>query len=252
MALTGRTARDIDELRQFRLAPGIVDRNVGEVERIASAVAGAALAAYGLRRGSLGGLVLAATGGGLLYRGLTGHCYLYQALGVNTTAEPRGPATSVPAGQGAKVEASLVVDRSPAELFRFWRNLENLPRIMTHLESVSQTSQTGSHWVAQAPLGTVVEWDAEIINERENELIAWRSLVGSTVDNAGSVHFEPAGPGATRVKVSLKYDPPGGKLGVAAAKLLGEEPQRQIDEDLQRFKQMMEAASLPPGAAAIG
>lgn len=217
--------------------------NVGQVERWVSAVGGGALALYGLTRGSMGGVALALIGGSLLYRGATGHCNVYQAMGYNTaegTGETNGVA-SVKGGHGVKVEKSVTVGRSPEELYRFWRNFENLPRFMNHLEQVRVTGATTSHWVAKGPAGTSVEWDAEVYNEKENEMIAWRSLEGSDVDNAGSVHFEPATGGrGTVVRVVLKYDPPAGKLGAAVARLFGESPEQQIDEDLRRFKQVME------------
>jgi uncharacterized membrane protein len=120
---------------------------------------------------------------------------------------------------------------------------------MDHLESVRILDGKRSHWVAKAPLGTSVEWDAEIINEEANELIGWRSLEGADVPNAGSVRFRPAPGGrGTEVRVNLEYNPPTGKLGAAFAKLLGEEPERQVEEDLRRFKQWMEAGEIPTTA----
>lgn len=216
--------------------------NVGQTERWASAIGGGALALYGLTRGSLGGVALALIGGSLVYRGATGHCNVYDAMSVNTagTAE-KNPNVSVQSGQGNKVEKSVTINRPPAELYSYWRNFENLPRFMKHLESVSVTGEGRSHWVAKGPGGTSVEWDAEVYNEKENELIAWRSLEGSQVDNAGSVHFDPAPSGrGTVVRVVLKYNPPAGKLGALVAKLFGESPEQQIDEDLRRFKQLIE------------
>jgi len=171
---------------------------------------------------------------------------MYATLGLNTAEEARPPATSVRAEHGVKVEKSFTINRSAADLYRFWRNFENLPRFMNHLESIRVLSDRRSHWVACGPLGTHVEWDAEIINERPNELIAWRSLEGSDVDTAGSVHFlEAPGMRGTEVRVTLKYDPPGGKLGASLAKLFGEAPEQQIQEDLRRFKQVMEAGEIP-------
>ena len=199
---------------------------------------------YGLSRESLGGLALAAVGGSLLYRGLSGHCSLYAALGVSTTAH-HGSATSVPAGEGYRVEVSLLVHRPAAELFHLWRNFENLPRFMNHLESVTPLEANRSRWVARGPLGKHVEWEAETINVRENELIAWRSREGSDVDTAGSVHFTPSEGGrSTVLHVSLKYAPPAGKLGAAVASLLGASPERQIREDLYRFKHRVEAGEM--------
>ena len=215
--------------------------NVGSAERMVSLAAGSALALAGLSRGSWRGLILAAAGGSLIYRGATGKCHLYDAFGVNT-AEGHNPAMAVPAQQGTKVEHRITINRPPQELYRYWRNFENLPRIMNHLESVRATTGNRSHWVAKAPLGTTVEWDAEVINERDGELIAWRSVEGSQVETAGSVHFKPALAGrGTELTVSLKYNPPGGKVGIAAAKLFREEPEQQIAEDLNRFKQLMES-----------
>ncbi|MBV9124438.1 MAG: DUF2892 domain-containing protein [Planctomycetes bacterium] len=219
--------------------PGV---NVGEAERWISLLGGGALALYGLAKGSWGGLALSVVGGSLLYRGATGHCSLYRTLGI-TTAEPRSSAASIPADYGVKVERSVLINRSPADLYLVWHNFENLPRIFRHLVSV-RSQGNRSHWVAKGPLGTEVAWDAEIINEKENELIAWRSLDNAQVDSAGSVHFTPAQGGqGTEVRVVLKYNPPGGKIGSLVARLFGEEPGQQISEDLQRFKDWMETGT---------
>ena len=221
------------------------DANVGDIERLACVAAGGALGIYGLSRGSLGGGALALLGGALLYRGLTGHCHLYQALGLNTR-EKHGPATSVPAGRGIKVEKVITINRPADELYRYWRQLENLPCFMSHLESVRQLNTKRSHWLAKGPLGTTVAWDAEIITDKPGRTIAWRSLQGSEVDTAGSVHFTPLpGNRGTEVRVVLKYDPPAGKVGAMVAKMLGEAPERQIEEDLRHFKQITESGELP-------
>jgi uncharacterized membrane protein len=216
--------------------------NVGTIERWLSILGGGTLALYGLRRGTLGGLAAAVAGGNLVYRGLSGHCPLYSSLGLSTAR--RGSATTIPAGRGIKVEQTVTVNRSPEELYNFWRNLENLPRFMRYLESV-QVEGDRSHWVAKGPLGIRVQWDAEIYNENPNEMIAWRSLEGSDVDNTGSVHFTPAPAGRdTEVRVVLKYNPPAGKLGASIAKLFGEDPKQQIRDDLRRFKQLIEAGEM--------
>ncbi|HEV7860012.1 MAG TPA: SRPBCC family protein [Pyrinomonadaceae bacterium] len=144
-------------------------------------------------------------------------------------------------GGTAQVKKSIIINRAPAELYAFWRELGNLPRIMNHLESVNETDATRSHWVAKAPAGTTVEWDAEITEEREGEFIAWRSIEGSEVDNYGSVSFERATGGrGTIVNVEMEYTPPGGVLGATVAKLFGEEPGQQAQEALRCFKQVME------------
>jgi uncharacterized membrane protein len=226
--------------------------NISEMERWASGIGGGALAVYGLSRlltrGSVGGAVLALVGGTLIYRGASGHCTMYQALGIDTseTTGSDNPNVSVRAGKGFKVEKSVTINKSPEELYRFWRKFENLPRFMNHLEAVHDMGGNRSHWVAKAPANSTVEWEAEIYNEKENELIAWRSLEGAQVDNAGSVRFEPdqAGRGTT-VRVTLKYDPPGGTIGKLIAKLFGEAPDQQVEEDLRRFKQLMETGETP-------
>lgn len=228
-------------------APGTTprqDTNVGDLERWASVLGGGLLVGTGLVRGQGLGLLMAAVGGALMYRGLTGHCSLYHVLGVNTSDERHSPVASVAAGAGVKVTEAVTINRPAADIYRFWRDLSNLPRVMRHLESVRVAGEH-SHWVAHGPLGHRVEWDAEIVNDRPNELIAWRSLEGSEVGTAGSVHFCPAPGGrGTEVHVSLKYDPPMGKLGSWAAWLLGEEPSLQVREDLLRLKQLLEAGEI--------
>ncbi len=233
-------------LRQVgRMAPRI---NVGDKERLLSLLGGVALGLFGLSRRSLGGLGLAAVGGSLVYRGLTGHCVCYEMLGVST-APPVSSATSVRAGHGVKVEDRIFIHRDAATLWRFWRKLENIGRIMQHLKGVEEIDDRRSRWIARGPLGLDIAWEAEIINEKENELIAWRSVDGSEVDTAGSVHFRelPHGRG-TELRVVLKYDTHAVQLAGPVAQLLGAAPRQQIHQDLLRFKQLMEtetAAATP-------
>ncbi len=218
------------------------NQNVSNPERWLSVVAGAALALFGLKRRSAAGIAVAGIGGGLLWRGASGHCPIYKSLGVSTHDDGDSQ-VSVPYGRGIRVEKSVTVNARPEQVYAFWRNFENLPRFMEHLESVAVHDSTRSHWVAKGPAGLKAEWDAEIINEIPNELIGWRSVEGSNVQNAGSVHFTSTGRG-TEVKVILRYDPPGGALGAAVAKLFGEEPSMQVQEDLRRLKQLLEAGEL--------
>jgi uncharacterized membrane protein len=143
------------------------------------------------------------------------------------------------------VTRAITIDRSPEELFQFWRNFENLPRFMNHLKSVEVKSDTRSHWVAKGPANSDIEWDAEIVNEHRNEMIAWQSCEGADVENAGSVRFTPATGGrGTVVKVELKYDPPAGVLGATVARLFGEAPEKQIAIDLGRLKQFLETGEI--------
>jgi len=147
----------------------------------------------------------------------------------------------IPHRQSIKVLKSVTINRPASELYAFWRNFENLPQFMRHLESVTVLDDKRSHWVAKGPMGKRVEWDAEIINEEMDRLIAWKSVENADVPNAGSVSFKtlPAGRG-TQVQVNLEYKPPAGLLGAAIAKLWGEEPHQQVRDDLNRFKQLME------------
>lgn len=150
--------------------------------------------------------------------------------------------------QGAKrpmVRKSITINRPAEEIYQFWRNFENLPRFMNHLKAVTISADNHSHWVAKGPAGTEVEWDAEITEEIPGQLIAWRSLAGATVENEGSVRFEPATGGrGTVVRVHLNYRPPGGQVGATIAKLLGEAPENQIPGDLHRIKQLLETGEI--------
>jgi uncharacterized membrane protein len=141
------------------------------------------------------------------------------------------------------VTAAFLIDKPREQLYAVWRDFENLPAIMSHLESVHVIDETHSHWVATAPkiAGGSVEWDAEIVEDRPNERIAWRSLPGADVDNNGSVEFTRAhGDRGSIVRVKLKYMPPAGRIGSWFAKLFDESPERQVREDLRRFKRLME------------
>lgn len=218
------------------------DVNVGPGERVMSGIAGAAIVGYSLKRSRMRGLLLP-VGAGLIARAVSGRCAVNRALGRNSARarDTVSPVASVNRGEGIKVEESIVIDRTPDELYAYWRNFENLPRFMDHLEFVTVLDADRSHWVAKGPAGTSIEWDAEIHNEIENELIAWRSLPGSEIGNAGSVHFTPIAEGrSTEVRVVLSYEPPAGRLGAAVARLFGEEPSQQVSDDLARFKEAME------------
>jgi len=206
-------------------------QNVGDNERLVSAIAGSGLITYGVSKGGLFGTALSLIGGGLLYRGATGHCHLYSAVD-KTTAEDVSPRVHV--------QRSVTINKSQAELYQFWRNFENLPQFMNHLESVTVLDDKRSHWKAKAPLGYSVEWDAEATGEVENERISWHSVEGSEITNSGVVEFRPTANRGTEVRVTLTYEPPAGKLGEWVAWLFGEEPSIQVAEDLRRFKSLME------------
>ena len=236
MALTVQPFADNKALDSVRDSLNI---NVPQAERYGSIAAGAGLALYGLSRKSLGGLLLAVIGGALIKRGATGHCEMYAALGVNS--RQLNTETGVPGDKGIKVTETITVSRPPQEVYRYWRNLENLPRFMEHVESVRELDDRRSAWVVKGPMGHDVEWTAQIINEREGEMISWESLPGAEVQNAGSVRFQPAANGGTEVKVTLQYLPPAGVIGAAVAKIFGEAPEQQLENDLAKFKQLIES-----------
>jgi uncharacterized membrane protein len=222
------------------------DVNVAGVERWASALGGAALAAYGVKHvkaeRSLAGAMIAAAGGALIARGGTGHCPMYAAAGFNTADRGSDTRAALGAGHGVNVEEVVTINATPEQLFGFWRDFAQLPTVMTHLVSVQEIDYRRSHWVAKAPAGRTVQWDAEIINEIPGELIGWRTLEGADVVSAGSVRFKRATGGrGTEVRVRLQYDPPAGKVGATVAWIMGHEPSQAIREDLRRFKQLMEA-----------
>jgi uncharacterized membrane protein len=145
-----------------------------------------------------------------------------------------------------RVIKCVTISRNAEDLYRFWRRLENLPFFARHLISVKETSPTESHWVAKSPAGTTAEWDAVIVKETPNDYLAWESCPGSEIDNAGSVRFRPAPANqGTEVMVTLEYIPPVGALGALIARLYGEEPDIQVEEDLARFKAFMETGEIP-------
>ena len=235
MPLTTQPFLHVPELDKVVSEPSSI--NVGHTERTGSVIAGAALILLGLSQRSIGGLVVSLVGGLLVHRGATGHCKGYEALDINTA---RHDHRGVPGNHGLKVEKSIRIHRPAADLFSFWRNLENVPQFMARVKSVTPSDGRLSHWVAEAPGGVTFEWDAEVINEHPNQMLAWQSLPGAELESAGSVWFTEHGD-STEVKLAMQYHPPAGALGDAAAKFLGDYPERQIEEDLARLKQLMES-----------
>ncbi len=217
--------------------------NISDTERLASALGGALLAAYGISQRSKSGAMLAAAGGALIVRGATGFCPGYATIGVARHGEDTK--TALAGARGTLVDEAVTIARPHDELYQFWRTLENLPKFMPHLVSVKEIDNKRSHWIARGPKGRGVEWDAEIITDEPNELIAWRTLQEADVVSAGSVHFKPTGTGETSVRVRLQYDPPAGKLGAIVAWMFGSEPSQTISSDLRRFKALMETGEVP-------
>jgi uncharacterized membrane protein len=223
---------------------------VGSSERAISVTAGSILALAGLSRASLPGLLIAGVGGAMIFRGATGHCPAYEALGVDTARQSgnEGSPEKQIADRGIHVEQAYLINRSPEDLYHFWRDFENLPGIMTHLQSVQVLDERRSHWIARAPkiAGGKVEWDAEITRDDPNQLIAWRSLPGSQIDCTGQIRFSKAmGDRGTEVHVFMDYVPPAGRLGHWVATIFGEAPRRQMRDDLRNFKRLKETGEIP-------
>ncbi|GAP93785.1 SRPBCC family protein [Leptolyngbya sp. NIES-2104] len=208
---------------------------VTDTEKWASIVGGSAMVLFGLQKRSLRGILTAIAGGGLAYHGATADKSITDKV-----------SDAVGLNKALKVEKTVTINRPVEELYNYWHDFENLPTFMKHVKSVT-VSEGGkrSHWVANAPLGQEVEWDAEVIKDEPNRLIAWASLEGADVDNSGFVRFTPApGDRGTEVKVVMEYEIAGGRLTAALAKLFGEEPEQQVGDELRRFKQLMEAGEI--------
>jgi uncharacterized membrane protein len=207
-------------------------------DRIGHAVVGAALLVSGLRRL---GLVRLALGGTLLYQAYSGYNPLLRRLGMRVNTDPPEGARET-----LMVSERITIAAPRMALYRYWRNFANLPRFMRHLVAVRVVNERRSHWMAQAPAGRIVEWDAEIVQEQPGELLRWRSLPDSDVTHFGLVRFaDAAGGQGTQIDVELQYVPPGGALGAALARYTGEEPQWQVADDLRRLKQLAESGELP-------
>ncbi|MGH9161560.1 MAG: SRPBCC family protein [Vicinamibacteraceae bacterium] len=241
MTREGQLAVPLGTTRHDGGIPGLRS-NVGEPERLASVIAGAVLVGCGTavpRWERLATLTRIA----LIARGVVGWCPFSALAGRDTRhgdtrRELGGP-------RGIVVTYATTVNRSVADVYHFWRRLENLPRAMRHLESITLLDDTRSHWVARGPAGTRVEWDAAIINEVENKVIGWRSLEHADISSAGSVNVREASGGrGTELRVRLQYAPPAGRVGAWIAWMAGEEPSQQIREDLRRVKQLLEAGEI--------
>lgn len=249
---TGRLEDFEDELFWHRPAAGQRPSgpvNVGDGERTVSVAAGAIIGLLGLSRGTLPGLLGAAVGGALVYRGVTGSCPMYRSLGLDSTEPGQGKAEGIESlANGVHITTAFGIRKPAEELYAFWRNFENLPRVMTHLESVRVIDDRRSHWIAKAKSlgGKRLEWDAEITVDEPDRRIAWRSLPGGDVDNAGQITFAPGlhEDRGTEVHVRMDYVPPLGRLGHLLASALGNNPKRVVREDLRNFKRLMEIGEI--------
>jgi uncharacterized membrane protein len=238
--------RQTHDRQKERLSDTSLTRNIGQGQRLLSVLAGLGFIIRGLTRPSAFGVILGMTGISLVYRGACGYCPAFAAMGIATNGDdPQtnrlGPG-KVNSGRATSIRGTIVINRPPAELYRFWRSFDNLPRVMSHLQSVFVINDRLSYWVGQTLVGgPTVEWDAEIVNDIENERIDWRSLADADLDHTGSVELTPNVDGqSTKLTLTLHYALPAGLLGVAVAEIFGEDPENKLAQDLQRFKERME------------
>lgn len=223
--------------------------NMRSGERLLSALAGTALTTLGLREmaksRSWTGAVAAAAGAAMLYRGGTGYCPLYAAAERQERDARSDSRTALGGQRGTHVEEVVNINKPPAELFRSWQDVERLPEFMHNLISVKKQDDVRSHWIVRGPGGKELQWDAEIINQVQNELIGWRTLRGADVVSAGSVRFKVLEDGrGTEVRVRMQYGPPLGRVGAGVARLFGKSPSQTVREDLRRFKQLAESGEV--------
>jgi uncharacterized membrane protein len=208
---------------------------VGQIERIASTIAGGAIAAYGIRRRNPAGLALALLGGTVLFRGATGHCPVYSALGASTA----------PADEDIHLEDAVIINQPRAVLFAFWRELPNLAQFIPGVESVTPVGDTQIHWVAAGPSGRRISWDSAIIAEKKNALLTWRTLPESSLKHTASVRFVtlPHNRG-TEVRMSIEYTAPGGRIPGSLARIFSKAPEQILHETLRRFRQIAESGEV--------
>lgn len=227
-------ASGVGLLTQRNPAPWLWSRAAGDVLDLA-------LLASGLRSGNPGRGRAAAS-----FAAVAGVLAVDALAATHLTKHAGHPLVSgVAAPTDLYFETSIATARSPEECYRFWRNIENLPRFMESLESVRALDERRFHWVAKGPAAATLEWDCEITEDRPGAALAWRTLNGAQVPNAGSVIFEPAAQGrGTIVRLSIHYSPVGGRLTAALARLLRQDPQSQVREDLRRFKQLLETGEI--------
>ncbi|HLU68599.1 MAG TPA: SRPBCC family protein, partial [Kofleriaceae bacterium] len=197
--------------------------------RLVAGAGGLGAALYGLGRGRLKGALAMAGGGALLLRAVSNR--------------PVARAIGLSGGRRVvDIRKSIQVHAPIDEVFRFWTHVENFPRFMEHILEVQVNPENASrsHWVVRGPGGVKMNWDAEVTRYEPNRIFAWKNLPGSSIEHAGIVHFEEVGPDTTRCHVQMTYNPPVGVVGHAVASLLGADPKSRMDEDLVRFKALLE------------
>ena len=227
------------QLREYRQSP---TASLRTIERWGASATALGLVAYGMQRRSAEGWLVAACAAPLAYVAVTGH---WPTLPDHDVADARRLEAGRRAASGLRVREAVRLEKPVEEVYRFWSELRNLPAFMASLERVTDLGGNRSHWVARGPAGVTVEWDAEIVERRENALIRWQSLPGGDVSVTGSVTFDPVRDGrSTQVTVTLYYAPPGGRAGALLATVTGSNPSQTVREDLRRLKQILEAGEL--------
>jgi uncharacterized membrane protein len=225
--------------------------SIDQLQRWGALAAATAMIGYGISRRSAGGLLLAAGAVPLAYRGATGRW----PAGVESLMSSSGDTREALSGpRGIHVREAIRLECPVDEVYRFWSRLDNLPTFMKNLAAVTDLGGGRSHWVARGPGGVRIEWDAEIINQIPNKVLAWKSLPGGDVVSAGSVTFDPARgrDSGTQLTVTLQYQPPAGSFGKLVASAFGREPSQTIREDLRRLKQLLEAGEIAKAAGTPG
>jgi uncharacterized membrane protein len=214
------------------------EKNVGETERAFSLMGGLGLLIAGFAKRGFSGVAMGVLGALLMQRGASGHCSMYQRFGISGADSAR---PGVPDNIGVNLVRSVLIEKPAEELFAFWRHLPNIARLSPRIKEIERLDERRSHWIVQTPWGQRLEWNALLINEHPNALLAWESEPGADVEHAGSIRFEnePHGLG-TVVSINLEYNPPGGLLGRLAMLLYARRIRREIEHVLAQFKSLIE------------
>ncbi|MFU8807276.1 MAG: SRPBCC family protein [Bradymonadaceae bacterium] len=210
---------------------GLMNTENLNTPQIASMLGGGAMMAYGLAKRGVRGMIMAAAGGGLLF------------LGMRQSGMGQGMSRRMSKGRKIEIEETIIVDRPIEDVFEFWSNFENFPRFMKHIESVERRGDRGSHWAAAVPvMDATLDWDAEMTEIRDNEIISWRSIKDADIYNEGTVRFRQLPDGQrTEVTARICYQPPAGVLGTVAAKFLNVIPRSFVKNDMESFKEIVES-----------
>jgi uncharacterized membrane protein len=219
--------------------------NVNQAERALSMLIGSILVASGLKRRSLGGAVMALAGGGLVTRGVTGHSTMYQKLGLHTEGGRKLSKTR-PDSEGLEITRAVTIGKPAEDLYRLWRDPQVQSRLLGDYGEVALKDGKHMHWTLHGPMGSRIEWDSDIVEERPNELLGWKTRPGAELPNEGSVQFSPApGNRGTEVVLRMRFSPPGEVPAGGVMKLLGFIPKQLAYKALWRFKAFAETGEVP-------